>query len=284
MRLDRYHGLGNDYLVLVEGPALHPSLVRALCDRHTGPGGDGVLEPTGRHAAAHGLRIWNPDGSVAEKSGNGLRIFARWLVDEGLAEGTFDLWTGSCPARATVGAEDVEVDMGVATTVPEAVPVRPPARVDGPIHGSTVWTATVVGLGNPHCVVFVPDDDLDAVPWRAWGAELERHPDFPNRTNVQVAAVRGRSAVEVRIWERGAGPTLASGSSACAVAAAGVLTGRLAAGSIEVRMPGGSALVHVGPDLRLTLRAPVERIGRIVIDPGWLTARRRGKGLASEAS
>lgn len=284
MRLDRYHGLGNDYLVLVDGPPLDPSLVRALCDRHTGPGGDGVLEPTGRHGAAYGLRIWNPDGSVAEKSGNGLRIFARWLVDEGLAQGTFDLWTGVCDARATVGADDVEVDMGVATTEPSAVPVRPPARVEGPVVGTTTWTVTAVGLGNPHCVVFVEADDLDALPWRAWGAELERHPDFPNRTNVQVAAVRGPGVVEARIWERGAGPTLASGSSACAVAAAAVITGRLVSGPVEVRMPGGAANVLVGPGLRLTLRAPVERIGRIVVDPGWLAARRRGTPAVSEAS
>lgn len=273
MRLWRAHGLGNDYLVLERGPALGPELVTALCDRHRGVGSDGILEPTPAADADHGVRIWNPDGSVAEKSGNGLRIYARWLVDRAGAGRVFTVSTGTERVRCEVG-DEVRVAMGHARFEPGEVPVRS----DGPfierevrVDGESLCL-TAVGLGNPHAVIF-RDKPLDDLPWRQWGSLLEKHPLFPNRTNVQVAHVIGPQLVEARIWERGAGETLASGSSSCAVAAAAVKTGRLQPGEIEVHMPGGALHVRVEPDWQLHLRGPVEPVGIIEVDAAWLAAR-----------
>ncbi|MBW1876994.1 MAG: diaminopimelate epimerase [Deltaproteobacteria bacterium] len=262
MRLARAHGLGNDYLVLEGGGPLTPELVRALCDRHRGVGADGVLEPRAAAGTLRGVRIWNPDGSIAEKSGNGLRIFAWWLTTRG-EPASCTLWTGTHEVRCRVRGTEVEVDMG-------------PATFEDPVEaliqlGDGVRPAVVVSVGNPHCVLFVDAPDLDALPWREWGAELETHPRFPNRTNVQVARLRGDGGVEIRVWERGAGPTLASGSSACAVAAAAVETGRIAAGRVPVHMPGGTLQVSVGPTL--VLEGPVEQVGVFEVDPGWLATR-----------
>ncbi|MCA9571310.1 MAG: diaminopimelate epimerase [Myxococcales bacterium] len=260
MRFLKAHGLGNDYLVLEEGGPITPSLCRAICDRHTGLGSDGILEPADPGGCDHGVTIWNPDGSVAEKSGNGLRIYARWLHDARGAPAHFTVWTGACAVQAEVHAEDVTVAMGRARVGETTLAVDGAAR-----------PLVIVDLGNPHCVWFT-DSPLDALPWRSWGATLENHPHFPNRTNVQfVRIVHG--APEIRIWERGAGETSASGSSSCAVVAASVATGRLAPGAHTVHMPGGTLAVAVDDGLEVTLRGPVEVVGRMTLDPGWLSAR-----------
>lgn len=274
MKFWKAHGLGNDYLVLEAALALDAELVREICDRHRGLGGDGILEPTAPRAGAdYGVRIWNPDGSVAEKSGNGLRIFARWLRDERRAPDSFQVSTDACLVGCSASAEAVSVEMGRPSFVPADVPVIAEAElIDGPIElASVTLTATAVGLGNPHCVVF-RKEPLDSLPWRKWGAELERHARFPNRTNVQVARIIDEHEVEIRIFERGAGETQASGSSSCAVAAAGVKTGRLRPGRIRVRMPGGVLYVTVS-DSGILLEGPVEGIGRFELDPLWLRAR-----------
>lgn len=257
MRLVRAHGLGNDYLVLEEGGPIDADLARALCDRHRGVGGDGILEPADPGGADHGVRIWNPDGSVAEKSGNGLRIFARWLADR-RAGTSFTVWTGTDTVTCRLAGDAVEVAMGRAR-------VGVAEEVEG-------LTLVPVDLGNPHCVLF-REEDLDTLPWRAWGERLEGHPRFPARTNVQVARVVA-GGLDIRIWERGAGPTLASGSSSCAAAAAAVATGRLSPGRIPVTMPGGVLHVTVGPDGEVLLEGPVEVVGTIEVDPRWLAARR----------
>jgi diaminopimelate epimerase len=260
LSLWRAHGLGNDYLVLESGGPLDPALVRAICDRHRGVGSDGILEPAAPGAgAAHGVRIWNPDGSVAEKSGNGLRIYADWLSRRGHGR-TFTVWTGHDVVGCVVGEGTVDIEMGHAVVGGTEI-------VDG-------LGVVPVDVGNPHAVVWVGDDP-DGLPWRDWGRRLETNPRFPNRTNVQIARVAGPAAVEIRIWERGAGETLASGSSSCAVAAAAVATGRLPAGWIEVRMPGGVLRVQVREDLSLVLHGPVEAVGRIEVEPSWLAARGR---------
>ncbi len=274
MRLARYHGLGNDYLVLEDGPSLTPDLVRALCDRHWGVGSDGVLEPSSAGIADYGVFIWNPDGSQAEKSGNGLRIFAHWLVRERGASGHHRIWTGFEEVTCDVRGDVVTVDMGRARFTPEEVPVL----ADAPVLDQYWYMSgaelccTVVGVGNPHCVVFV-EQPLDTLPWRTWGRALETDARFPNRTNVQVARILGPGRVEARIWERGAGETQASGSSSCAVAAAAVRTGRLSEGPIEVCMPGGTLHVRVDSAGYLRLVGPVERVGVVAVDEDWLRRR-----------
>jgi diaminopimelate epimerase len=261
MRLVRSHGLGNDYLVLETGERLDPETVRAICDRHRGVGGDGILEPIPPVGADYGVNIWNPDGSHAEKSGNGLRIYARWLADGG-AGPRFTIWTGHDVVSCDVGDETIVIAMGRARVSPaETLDVLGvPLRV------------IPVDLGNPHAVVFV-ESDLDALPWRTWGPAIEGHVRFPAHTNVQFARVVAPD-VELRIWERGAGETLASGSSSCAVAAAAVATGRLAAGRIVARMPGGRLTIEVAADGAVRLEGPVEVIGRIEIDRRWLAVRK----------
>lgn len=273
MTLWRAHGLGNDYLVLESGPPMDARRVRALCDRHRGVGGDGVLEPHPTHLADYGVTIWNPDGSIAEKSGNGLRIFARWLLDERGAPSRFTLHTGACSVRCEQLDGRIRVEMGRASQQPSDLPLdsaEPWLAHPLSLDADTV-AVTAVSMGNPHAVVFSDDPDLDALPWKRWGAHLETHPAFPNRTNVQVAHVSADSRLTLRIWERGAGWTLASGSSACAVTVAAILTGRLSPGSHIAHMEGGELRVHVTSDLDVTLEGPVEVVGRVQVAPAWTT-------------
>ncbi len=251
MILWRAHGLGNDYLVLEEGPAISAKTAAAICHRHTGVGGDGVLEPFDTDAADYGVRIWNPDGSVAEKSGNGLRIFARWLVEERGAGADFTVHTGYDRVRCEILDGPIRIAMGSAL-VSEA------ELVDG-------HSVVAVSVGNPHCVIF----GAFPLDWRAIGSRMEVNPRFPNRTNVQFARVIDRQNLEIRIWERGAGETSASGSSSCAAAAAAVRTGRMDTGDVVVHMPGGKLDVRVDADMEVHLTGPVQVVGRITVDPRW---------------
>ncbi len=250
IRLWKAHGLGNDYLVLESGPTVTPSLARAWCDRHRGAGADGILEPLGVRGGAYGVRIWNPDGSVAETSGNGLRIFGVWLADRG-AGAAFDLDPGGGSRRFERTADGGRVAMGRAV-------VRP-RRLDDPLGD-----VSEVDLGNPHLVVWAWDDATD---WRTLGARYERDPRFPNRTNVQFARVTGDSSVHLHIWERGAGATAASGSSATAVAAAAVATSRLAPGQITAEMAGGRLIIDVDRELNSVLEGPVQAVGTFTLAP-----------------
>jgi diaminopimelate epimerase len=265
MRLIKSHGLGNDYLVLASDSVLTPARVKALCERHTGVGGDGVLEPVAAERGDFGLRIWNPDGSQAEKSGNGLRIYARWLVDHQLAPLSFtvEVPAGVCPCTVDPASGAVTVGMGLATLEPADIPCTEALRDTPVVVDGDPLRLTAVGMGNPHCVAFF-DTDLDALPWRRWGAALETDARFPHRTNVQLARVLDRENVEARIWERGAGETRASGSSACAIAVAARVLGHTD-GRVTVHMPGGRLQVHVDDDLSVTQTGPVEEVGEVFV-------------------
>jgi diaminopimelate epimerase len=254
VRFVKYQALGNDYLVVEEpeSASIAPGLVRRLCDRHFGVGADGVLVPG---AAADGadfsLAIWNPDGSSAEKSGNGLRIFARWLFDRGrVGSEPFTVATrgGRVRCRVHEGGARIAVEMGRAVF---AGPDETLGLADGPVR------ATVLSLGNPHAVLLL--DEVSPALARRLGPQLETHPRFPARTNVQLAQVLDRRTLRLEIWERGAGYTLASGSSACAAAAAAVRAGRCD-GDVTVEMPGGSLAVRVGADDEITMEGPAERV------------------------
>jgi diaminopimelate epimerase len=261
------HGLGNDYLVSDSFPSPPaPLQVVLLCDRNHGVGGDGFLFRVASAKADFGLRIFNPDGSEAEISGNGLRIFAHWLHRHQGAPRCFSVETGGRLVRCEVNGDEVRVAMGRASFSPAEVPVLAGAPfIEQPLPpelaqpGDPPLVGTAVGLGNPHCVLFF-DQDLDALPWRRWGALIERHPLFPRRSNVQFARVLSPEHVQIRIHERGAGPTLASGSSACAVAAAALRTGRCGP-AVTVEAPGGSLQVRIGSDWELELEGPVEEVG-----------------------
>lgn len=258
------HGLGNDYVVLERGPALDPPAAVALCDRHHGIGSDGILEPAPTSRADYGVTIWNPDGSIAEKSGNGLRIFAWWLHRFRGAPTAFTVDTGHQVVHCSVDGVVVTVQMGRAG-VTDLAPVR---------LSDTSLDVTAVDLGNPHAVIWTDEPDLDALPWRTWGARLEvDRARFPDRTNVQLARSVGPGRLEARIWERGAGETLASGSSACAVAAVAVHRGTQATGvPLTVGMPGGTLEVRIDADGAVVLTGPVAPIGRFELDPTWRPA------------
>ena len=230
------HGLGNDYIAL--DPAklsfkLTPRIIRTLCDRNWGIGSDGILALTPSKKANFGLRIYNPDGSEAEKSGNGLRIFGCYLYHTkytrkkhftvetkgGLVEIHLELNDHGFVSGATV-------DMGRAVFQPIALPctLRVPELIQQPVKAAEQSLRfTGVSVGNPHCVVYKKREerwtreDLLEI-----GPELENHTIFPKRINVQLAVPIGPKAISILIWERGAGETQASGSSACAAACAGV--------------------------------------------------------------
>ena len=276
LKFFKAHALGNDYLALEladGGGALAPETIVRLCDRHRGIGSDGILARVPSSAADFGLRIFNPDGSEAEKSGNGLRIFAAYLHDRGEAQvgGAFTVETPGGVVEMTIlevaadGTLSVEVEMGRAVFGGAAVGLRgaagesPTELLELPA-GDRV-EATLVSLGNPHCVVFT--DALDVEELRRRGPQLATHPAFVHGTNVQFARVAAEPAtLDALVWERGAGETLASGSSACAVAAAAVRRGLVAERALRVRMPGGTLEVEVRPDWSLRLRGPVMPVFR----------------------
>jgi diaminopimelate epimerase len=265
------HGLGNDYFVL-DGSrisfSLTPGVIRLLCDRNYGIGSDGILLLVPSSKADFGLRILNPDGSEAEKSGNGLRIFARYLWDRRLPAGPdFTLHTSVGPVVAHVlDAAEIALEMGRITFASAEIPLvgPPPEVIEAPIVvAGRELRITAVGIGNPHCVVFVDSDDVSgqtlAELAQTLGPELERLPLYPHRTNVQFVQVIGPHDLRIAIWERGAGYTLASGSSSCAAAAAAFRLG-LCDSEVTVHNPGGDIQVMISQDLFLTMTGPVARV------------------------
>ncbi|MCZ6527583.1 MAG: diaminopimelate epimerase [Candidatus Dadabacteria bacterium] len=271
------HGLGNDYFVLDQSQLsfdLTPEVVQLLCHRNYGIGSDGILLLVPSDKADFGLRILNPDGSEAEKSGNGLRIFAKYLFEHGHTEKeVFKISTLGGVVTAELETTDgivpfVTVEMGEATFQSNLIPVAGEERevVDEEINvDGELLRFTAVSVGNPHCVVFV--DELDEGYIRKLGPLLETHELFPNRINVQFAKPLSREKVQILIWERGAGYTLASGSSSCAVASACVKNG-LTDGNVTVSMPGGDLDINIRNDWSIKMRGAVEEVaeGTLSID------------------
>jgi diaminopimelate epimerase len=210
------------------------------------------------------MRIWNPDGSQAEKSGNGLRIFARWLHDHRGAGSSFEVEVPAGPAHCEVHEDgQVTVEMGVPVFEAARIPTRVPLwQFPLECSGSTL-PLCAVSVGNPHCVIpFDAAIVLDELPWKAWGALLETHDFFPNRTNVQFMRPVDAGRIEIRIWERGAGCTRASGSSAVAAFSVARKLGWLASNG-RVEMPGGELSVEERDGGSLFQRGPVDEIGEL---------------------
>lgn len=264
------HGLGNDYFVLNEAELsfrLNEKNIQLLCDVHYGIGSDGILLKVPSSKADFGLKIYNPDGSEAEKSGNGLRIFAKYLYDYGHTSGkifTIETLGGMVTAevsRETNGkASQVKVDMGKAIFNSHRVPVvsDEPECFDHPLSLiDETYLINCVSVGNPHCVIL--RDKLIKAEILKHGSEIENHPLFPNRINVQFAKVLSRNEVEILIWERGAGYTLASGSSSCAVAAVMVKKG-LTDRKLSVKMPGGTLQIEIDETWNIRMEGEVKEI------------------------
>jgi diaminopimelate epimerase len=287
----KYHGLGNDYIVIdpaKNGIALTPGSIRLICDRNFGVGSDGILHgPFFENSAISG-HIFNPDGSEAEKSGNGARIFARHLHGHGFVDGdtaAFNTLGGPIEAKVLDPvAYLIKVNMGTCTFDSERIPVLGPRReiMNEPIEiKGTRYLMTCVSIGNPHCMI--PLEDISRELACDIGPVIEHHPLFPNRINMQLAKIIDRRTLRIEIWERGAGYTLASGSSSCAAACAARRLGRVD-GSVTVRMPGGSLSIEIGDDWSVSMTGPVASVSEGNFTPEFRKlCDKAGTGMAERS-
>jgi diaminopimelate epimerase len=267
MKFFKYHALGNDYLVIDPkefSGSLTPEKIRLICHRNFGVGSDGILwGPLPSQKAPFALRIFNPDGSEAEKSGNGLRIFSRFLWDRGLVKGEpFRIETPGGVVKSVVleGGKTVQVEMGKVSFWSDEIPVIGQRRevLNEKIQaGDQTFSFCAATIGNPHCVLPLPE--VSASLAAKYGPVLETHPNFPKRTNVQFMKVLDRNNIQIEIWERGAGYTLASGSSSSAAAAVAHRLG-LCDASLTVRMPGGNIAIEIGSDFSVLMTGPVTKV------------------------
>jgi diaminopimelate epimerase len=295
----KYHGLGNDYLVVdptrfttrfsMTGPGLPPEAVKLICDRHRGVGADGILlGPLATRDGSPGVRIFNPDGSEAEKSGNGLRIFARYLWDRQATHGKSAFPVATLNGTAGAEIKDyrgrlVSVGVGRYSFQSRDIPVTGDARevLSEMLEvGTEPVTVCCVTVGNPHCVVIDRNPSPELA--RRLGPLIERHAWFPNRTNVQFLRIKDRRSIEIQIWERGAGYTQASGTSACAAAAVAVKLGQCE-WPVAVQMPGGTLTVAYLPGVGLELTGPVAAVNTGEFAPELLGALGLNRSAAGQA-
>ncbi len=278
MNFLKVHGLGNDFILvdgLADSKAAETAAANApaLCDRHFGIGADGVLLVLPGARAPLRIRIFNPDGSEAEMCGNGIRCFARYAYEHALArETTFPVDTLAGVVYPTLNLKDgkvesVSVDMGVPRFAAADIPIDWPNSpvVEQPLSlGNRTVLVTCLSMGNPHCVVYV--DDVKRFPVAEFGPQLENHPAFPNRTNVEFAQVFNTKEVRARVWERGVGETLACGTGACAITVASALTKRTSR-EVKVTLPGGSLQLAWRENDHVIMTGPAEYVfeGRIVL-------------------
>ncbi|MBN2594328.1 MAG: diaminopimelate epimerase [Sedimentisphaerales bacterium] len=261
----KYHGLGNDYLVIdpnIYDVDLTPDSIRLICDRNFGIGADGILYGPVRSGDNRSVRIFNPDGSEAEKSGNGLRIFAKYLFENKYVDKkNFTIETSGGIVEAYIRndkANLIKINMGKMTFISSEIPVKGEERevVDEELQIDRVkYKVTCLSVGNPHCVI--PMDDVTEQKAKELGPKVENHNMFPNRINMQLLKVIDRANIEIQIWERGAGYTLASGSSSCAAAGAAYKLG-MVGNKIIVRMPGGELFVEISESEDIYLTGAVE--------------------------
>jgi diaminopimelate epimerase len=272
LKYSKYHALGNDYLVIASEDInfeLTPEKIERICHRNFGIGSDGILLGSLPSKSANfGLRIFNPDGSEAEKSGNGLRIFSRYLWDRQLVgEEEFDIDTlgGRVTAQVTQSGKIIRVEMGQVSFQSEKIPViGAPREVleENITVADRTFTFCAVTIGNPHCVI--PLSEVTPNIAQKYGSLLEVHPYFPNRINVQFMKVLDRHNIQIEIWERGAGYTLASGSSSSAAAAVANRLG-LCDSPVTVHMPGGLILIEIGENFSIVMTGSVTKVAEGLI-------------------
>lgn len=264
----KYHALGNDYIVMDPSRCsmeLTPERIRLICHRNFGVGSDGILWGPVVKDGRISVRIFNPDGGEAEKSGNGVRIFSRCLLDEGYVKAdSFELDTAGGTVRVEkLDAEGrlLRVEMGRLSFFAPEIPVSGENRqvVDELMEfGGKTCRATCVTIGNPHCVI--PVERVSPELARSLGPLAENDPRFPNRINVQLLQVIDRNNIKIEIWERGAGYTLASGTSSCAAAGAARRLG-LTDRDVTVHMPGGELLISIDNDWTVHMTGSVNTVG-----------------------
>ncbi|NLK87447.1 MAG: diaminopimelate epimerase [Clostridiaceae bacterium] len=253
MKFTKMHGLGNDYIFahmmneVLQNPA---NLAKKISDRHFGVGSDGLVLIMPSKTADAKMRIFNADGSEAEMCGNAVRCVGKYLFDNGIIKEeriTLETLAGIkiLELRTADGkVSAVRVDMGQPVLEAARIPVISSKErfIDEPIEiDGSVFRATCVSMGNPHAVIFT--DDVSELPVHLYGPRLENHSIFPNRTNVEFVRIVSRDRIKMRVWERGAGETLACGTGACASVAAAVVNG-LCGRRVTVMLPGGELLIE----------------------------------------
>ncbi len=279
MKFEKYHALGNDYLVFEPEASdfqfAEEEIIR-ICHRNFGLGSDGILlGPLRSNRADFGLKILNPDGSEAEKSGNGLRIFARYLRDSkrvGTECFTVDTLGGVVSCEVSENAEVISVEMGQVSFRSDVIPVILQGEDREVLNeeiriGEQSLRYYAATIGNPHCVV--PVEKVSKTEAIRLGPLLENHSQFPNRTNVQFLEVLGPDRIRIEIWERGAGYTLASGSSS---SAAGAVARKMGAcgEKITVEMPGGEIQLEIDDAFQVKMAGPATRVATMSLDPECL--------------
>jgi diaminopimelate epimerase len=272
MRFHKYHALGNDYIVLnpADFPAWKPAptleQIRVVCHRNFGIGSDGILwGPLPSKQSEFGLRIFNPDGSEAEKSGNGLRIFSRFLWDQGLVKNTeFTIETPGGHVKSVIKNEGrlITVAMGTVSFDSAKIPVQLNGAPREVLNEKVQildreFTYCAATIGNPHCVIPLPEVSPELA--HKYGPHFETHRIFPRKTNVQFLKVRDRKNIQIEIWERGAGYTLASGSSSSAAAAVAHRLG-LVDRDVTVHMPGGQIGIEIGDGFSIMMTGTVNKV------------------------
>jgi diaminopimelate epimerase len=268
----KYHGLGNDFILLdnrySSEPIISPEVAVQMCDRHFGIGADGVIFALpGQDGTDYAMRIFNSDGSEPEMCGNGIRCLARFIAQ---LEGTkasrksYRIHTlAGVITPCLEGDEQVTVDMGMpqlsAAQIPTTLGNPDEKVVEQPLEvAGKSWLVTCVSMGNPHCITFV--ENADAIALETIGPQFERHPVFPQRTNTEFIQVLRPDYLKMRVWERGAGATLACGTGACASVVAGVLTGK-SDRLCTVELPGGCLKIHWSEtDGRVYMTGPAKRV------------------------
>lgn len=260
----KYHALGNDYIVIDPNKNsidLTIEKTKLICHRNFGVGSDGILYGPIFDNGKIKLKILNPDGSEAEKSGNGIRIFSRYLLDaKYMTEKTFYLDTLGGQVQVEYLDDKghlIKVDMGKVTFQSDLIPMNGEARevIDEPLKvGDTSYNVTCLSIGNPHCVI--PLGNISAELAHRIGPLVENHTAFPNRINMQLLKVIDRNNIQIEIWERGAGYTMASGSSSCAAASAAYKLG-LVDNKVKVHMPGGIIDIDITPEKRVFMTGTV---------------------------
>lgn len=269
------HGLGNEYIVLDKEKInfnLTQKAIQRICNVNFGIGSDGILLKVQSSKADFGLRIFNPDGSEAEKSGNGLRIFCKYIFDYGLTKSEeFSVETKGGIVKAKIietsnkKAKLISVDMGKAIFNSREIPTKFQAKE---VIGEKLevddreYEINCVSMGNPHCVILKEELKIDEI--KSYGKSIENHCQFPNRTNVQFAKVISRSEAEILIWERGAGFTLASGSSSCAVASV-LRKKNLVDNKVKIKMPGGELLIEIDDNWNIKMTGEVRQIAEGIL-------------------
>jgi diaminopimelate epimerase len=274
-RFVKMHGLGNEYIVLDSTNvdfSLSRQAIMRLCNIHFGIGSDGIVLKVPSTKADFGFRVYNPDGSEAEKSGNGLRIFCKYLHDYGFTKSKqFSVETLTDIVYAEIKEEKdgkamfIQVDMGKAIFSSHEIPVNSdlPEFIGQKIKaGDKEFEVNCISVGNPHCVVI--KDELDEQEIRKYGPLLENHPIFPRRINVQFAKVLSENDARILIWERGAGYTLASGSSSCAASSVLVKRG-LIKGDLTMHMQGGTLKIQIDNDWNILMTGEVREIASGVL-------------------